>query len=512
MANSSSTDERVDFTFYVPKAKRLIPLRLSNNTLEDFKRALNEANCVDDFREEVERTCSQSYGVVLITEQQLKHDSSIETCVYQSCDDGLTTTGVGTESSINNDLPRIIVDEPQEGDHDPLTVPRLSLKGYVLYTYMWSTFQWIEPRESGSYSSGLSFAFYKTMRVTVALSLWAVMAFEIFNLINGLPSLLSNEGKFTAAVAVMHRLLWTLRYVILHHLGVYFFQVHRGHINDVLNNSARISRIQWRKSHRLIRDLMAATAFFLVILPLLQKLIPIFIEHVKRVPRNWDVTVETVEFFVLVYSRFMAMPIFFFLILVVQIHILELKDFQEQIQQSDITLTELLRNYNAMTTRIQNSSRAFQPYLMGLLFLLVLWGTISVYSSVEMFQHIPPANNIFYGVFLSECLGTFVVFLCETVFLFSLPLYKSGQISSQLSRLIFTVTTLDSEDQRRRGFALNTAQKIALFAGLLERHQRYGNVGFKVAGLHITQLKSVWLTLLGPVIVFVGNVLLKEHF
>ena len=152
MANSSSTDERVDFTFYVPKAKRLIPLRLSNNSLEDFKRALNEANCVDDFREEVERTFNQSYCVVLITEQQLRQDSSIETCVYQSCNDGLTTTGVGTESSINNDLPQVIVHEPQEGDHDPLVVPRLSLKDFVLYTYMWSTFQWIEPRESGSYA------------------------------------------------------------------------------------------------------------------------------------------------------------------------------------------------------------------------------------------------------------------------------------------------------------------------------------------------------------------------
>ena len=49
-----------------------------------------------------------------------------------------------------------------------------------------------------------------------------------------------------------------------------------------------------------------------------------------------------------------------------EIYILELKDFQEQIQQSDITLTELLRKYNAMTTMIQNSWRAFQPYLMGL--------------------------------------------------------------------------------------------------------------------------------------------------
>ena len=41
--------------------------------------------------------------------------------------------------------------------------------------------------------------------------------------------------------------------------------------------------------------------------------------------------------------------------------------------------------------------------------------------------------------------------------------------------------------------------------GDLERHQQYGNVGFKVVGLQITQLKSVLLTLLGPVIVFVGT-------
>ena len=206
------------------------------------------------------------------------------------------------------------------------------------------------------------------------------------------------------------------------------------------------------------------------------------------------------------------MPIFFFFILVVEIHILELKDFEEHIQHSERSLTDLLNKYKSLTSRIRNSSWAFQPYLIGLLFLLVLWGTISVYSSVEMFQHIPSRHNIFFSVILSESLGTLLVFLCETVFLFSLPLYKSGQISSQLSRLIFIATTLDSEEQRREGFAFDTEEKISQFATLLETHQRYGNVVFKVAGLHITQLKSVWLTLLGPVIVFVGNFLIREHF
>ena len=131
MANSSSTDQRVDFAFYVPQGKRLIPLRLSENSLEDFNRALSEANCVDDCREEVERT-SQSYYVILIAEQQLKQDRSVETCIYQSCGNGLTTTCAGTQ---------VIDHEPQEGDHDPLVESRQSLNDFVLYKYMWSTFQ-----------------------------------------------------------------------------------------------------------------------------------------------------------------------------------------------------------------------------------------------------------------------------------------------------------------------------------------------------------------------------------
>lgn len=532
--SAGSSNETAEFTCYVPVGEQIIPLCVSTNTqLKDLGRALREANSLVKLETSGDVSFKKRDDIVLVIKQEDQAESSdLKTLVDQARNDGESkssaeqstaesttsqecnvTNGDNTpmiEFSLNDSQHRNSVQIIEEDDQ--LVAPRLSLKGFILYTYMWSTFQWIEPMETGSYTGKLPIAFYKIMRAAVALSLWAAVAFEIFNLTNGLPALLASTDKFTAVVAVMHRLLWTLRYIILHHLGLYFFQTHRGHINDVLSNSHCISGFQWRKSHRLIQDLMAATAFFLLALPLLQKLIPIFIEHANGIPRNWDISVETVEFFVLVYSRVKAMPIFFFLILVVQIHILELKDFEEQIQQSDTTLTEVLNKYKTLAKGIQNSSRAFQPYLIGLLFLLVLWGTISVYSSMELFQHIPPKNNIFFGVILSECLGTFFVFLCETAFLFSLPLYKSGQISSQLSRLIYIVTTLDSEDQRQRGFVFDAEEKIAQFASLLERHQRYGNVGFKVAGLHITQLKSVWLTLLGPVIVFVGNFLLKEHF
>ena len=390
--------------------------------------------------------------------------------------------------------------------------PRLSLEGLALYSYMWLTFQWIEPRQTNNYNVKLPFVFYKVMRLIVALSLWAIVGFELYNLVGGFPALVADVEIFTAVVAVLHRFLWTVRYVILHHLGLYFFYAHQELINDILANSSGISTAQWRKCHRRVQDCMALTAFFLLVLPLLQKLIPIFIQEADSIPRSWDRKVETVEFIILVYSRFVAMPVFFFLILVAQINIFELQNLNQQIQQSPTSTTELFKEYKSLTQRIQRSSRAFQPYLTGLLFLLVLWGTISVYSSVEMLQKIPSPAKLVFGVVVSESIGTLFVFLCETLFLFSLPLYTLGRVSSLLKHLIFTVTALDCDEQRLRGLAFNTEGKKEQFSSLLEKHQKYGEVGFRVLGLYITELKSVWLTLLGPVIAFVGNFLLKEHF
>lgn len=508
-----STYESASVTCYVLRRNLLLPVCVPSNTrLTDLVGVLHDSKSHVKLREtKVESSATRSLILVIGQEGSEAENEDIATLIDQAF--------TGNSSSANGNPTEgdatFTVSTPHNsngGDDDSLVSPRMSLKGSSLYTYMWLTFQWIEPREEGNYSGEVPFVLYKIMRAVIAVSLWAAMGFEIFNVVNGLSALLANTNTFTSIVAVMHRLLWTLRYVILHHLGLYFFEAHRGHITDILTNKGRISLIQWQRSRRLINDHMAATAFVLLALPLLQKLIPIFIEHASGIPRNWDVAVESVEFCVLVYSRVVAMPAFFFLVLVVEIHILELKNFNEQIQQSNKSLTELLRKFKTLSRRIQNSSQAFQPFIVALLFLLVLWGTISVYSSVEMFKHIPSTQSSFYGVVLSECLGTFVVFFCETVFLFSLPLYKLGQVSSQLSHLIYTVTTIDCDDQRERGFLFNTEEKKVLFSDLVERQQRYGNVGFKVAGLQLTQLKSIWLTLLGPVIAFVGNILLKEQF
>lgn len=457
----------------------LIPLRVPASTqMRDLSRALCEANLIVQ---------------PVNSENNHNRNECVSHCllVVIKQDDGQE------RNAINED-------EVDLNEEERLRRANLNLRGCFLYCYMWMTFQWIEPIESGAYSGKIPFVVYKIMRFVVALSLWTAVGLKL------LLFLSANTNTLATTVAVTHCLLWTQGYVILYHLGLYFFQAHRGHINDVLNNSHRVSQNQWKHVHQFIQDLMATTAFFLLALPLIIKLIPIFFERASGVRGDWDATVETIKFFVLVYSRVVSMPIFFFFVLVVQIHILEVKEFEEQLTQSKKTLTDLLKQYKALTKRIQESSQAFQPYLIGLLLLLVLWGIVGVYSCLEMFENIPPSDKPLYNAILSNYIGTFIGFVCETSFLFSLPLYKSGQISSRLSNLIYIVTTLDSEDQWRHKYAFDTEAKISHFASLLERHQKYGNVGFKVAGLHITQLKSVCLTLAFPVIAFVGNLLIKK--
>lgn len=503
-----------DITCYVSYGDHLYPLRLPANTqLIDLGTMLQDTNVLENARDTNTKT-SGSRIMIFITGPRTEGRETISKNkgildygepLCERSNSGNITQTVEKHGTIE-DLCSLGTDYSDDDQFE------LSLHGCFLYTYMCFTFQWIEPNETGRRSRKIPAVFYKIMQAGVVLSLWAVMGFEIYNLMNGLPALLANTNTIAASVAVMHRLLWTLRYVILHNVGLCFFHAHRGHISDILNNSNGISENQWQKSQQLIQDLMAVTAFFLLLLPLVQKLIPIFVEQANGIPRNWDMNVEIVEFFVLLYSRVMAMPIFFFLILVVQIHILELENFSTQIQQTNRNITELLKKYKALTKRIQNSSQAFQVYIIALLLLLVLWGTISVYSSVEMFRHVPSSNSFLFGINLSESLGTFVVFVCETILLFSLPFYKLGQVSSKLNRLIFIVATLDCDEQCQRGFTFSSEEKLTLFASLLEKHQKYGNVGFRVAGLQMTQLKSLWFTLLGPVIAFVGNFLLKEHF
>lgn len=384
-----------------------------------------------------------------------------------------------------------------------------NLKDFPLYSFMWLSFQWVEPLEIGNYRT-LPRWFYKIMRLAVSLSLWCIIAFELFNLIHGFNQLSSSVQLFTAIVAVFHRFLWTFRYLIIHHLGLHFFTKHQHHVINIMTKFIRMPTNTKRLIYRQIQYLLVAGGIVLMFLPLVQKLIPIFIEQSLHLPRNWDKTVECIEFFVLIYSRTVAMPIFFFLIITAEVLISEIDSYKIQISQSKIILNDLVKKYVRLSTKLMKVSQAFQPFLIGLLFLLIFWGILSVYSSAEVFQKLPPKTSLVHGVVLSEGLGSFIAFLIETVFLFTLPFFKLGKVTSHLQQVISSVNNLDCEEQRNKGYLFDTEEKIMLFSHRLEACQKYSCLGFKILGFHMTELKSIWLPLLGPIIAFAGNLLLKE--
>ena len=235
-----STYESANVTCYVPHGDHLLPVCVPANTrLTDLDRALHDANAHEELRETTSKNSATRCVILVIGQQGSEAES--EDVAIRKIDHAFSTGSNSIANPYTTEQDEsLLVSNPHGSDGEDVP-PILSLRGSSLYTYMWSTFQWIEPREEGNYSGKFPFVLYKVMRAAVALSLWAAMSFEIFNVVNGLSALLASTNTFTSIVAVMHRLLWTLRYVILHHLGLYFFEAHRGHINDILTNNDSVS-------------------------------------------------------------------------------------------------------------------------------------------------------------------------------------------------------------------------------------------------------------------------------
>lgn len=210
-----STYESASVTCYVPHGNHLLPVCVPSNTrLTDLVGALHDANSHVKLREAKTKDSATRSVILVIGQKGSEADSEdVATLIDQAFS---SSSSIANRNSPEEDA-TLAVSTPHNsngGDDDPQLPPRMSLKGSSLYTYMWLTFQWIEPREEGNYSRKFPFVFYKIMRAAVALSLWAAMGFEIFNVLNGLSALLVSTNTFTSIVAVMHRLLWTLRYVM----------------------------------------------------------------------------------------------------------------------------------------------------------------------------------------------------------------------------------------------------------------------------------------------------------
>lgn len=193
-----------DITCYVSYGDHLYPLRLPANTqLIDLGTMLQDTNVLENVRDTNTKT-SGSRIMIFITGPRTEGRETISKnkriLDYGEPLNERSTSGNKTQTVEKHGTIEDLC--PLGTDYSDDDQFELSLHGCFLYTYMCFTFQWIEPNETGRRSRKIPAVFYKIMQAGVVLSLWAVMGFEIYNLMNGLPALLANINTIAASVAV----------------------------------------------------------------------------------------------------------------------------------------------------------------------------------------------------------------------------------------------------------------------------------------------------------------------
>ena len=221
------------------------------------------------------------------------------------------------------------------------------IKKTAVYQYMWRSFQFVEPNDGSNYESNSNFKLCKDMRCIVLLTTWCCAAFELYNFIIGFDQFVTDVNIYKIIVTVLHRIIFIFRYILLQNVGVYVFYNSPLHFEHLLEQvkKERLSSWRWNKAKKLCTKLMVLSLVLLVFLPVIQKVIPLIIEYRLRLPRKWDERVVCAEFVVLIFSRFVAMPILFYLILIIELHCGDIERFKTDLQGSKQQVNKLFSEY-----------------------------------------------------------------------------------------------------------------------------------------------------------------------
>ena len=384
-------------------------------------------------------------------------------------------------------------------------------KNSNLYHYKCFVFQYVE-KDTLSYKNRNTYRLHKVMHILVCVSMWCCLIFEFFNFINGFKKFAEKLSLFKAAVSTLHRIIWMLRYVALHNVGMYLFIKHPGKIQDELDilynqkeedEKKNITK-KIKKYERKTENLMVLSVICLILLPLLQKLVPIFIERRLNIDQNWNKVVETIEICIIPYTRIMSMPFFFNFIFLAHIQCVKIKHFTKnlKITNDHEEQAKAIKDYVELHNSVKKTSKDFHTYVIFLLILLLFWGALGAYSMMEMLQHLPKlSHSPVFSVIVSEFVGNLLTFLLETLFLYTVPLVILGKVSNTQKEVLPKILKESCSSKN----ALDIVNRI-------EKLQSTDGTGYTILNNSLTELNSIWLSLLGPIFTVVAGIIINEHF
>ena len=311
-----------------------------------------------------------------------------------------------------------------------------------LYRYKCFVFQYVEEynlSERDSRFHRFIHRFCKVMRILACVSMWCCLMFEFFNFINGFKESAERLSPFRAVMLMLHGLVWMLRYVLLHNVGMYLFDKHPKKIQDELKilyeqhreyEHENITKAI-KKCERKTENLIVLYVICLILLPLLQKLVPLFFERSLNIKSKK--VFETIELIIIPYTRIISMPFFFNFIFLAHIQCVKIKYFTKNliVTNNHEEQTNTIKDYVRLHNSVMKTSKDFHIYVIFLLTLLLFWGALGAYSLLERLQHLHKSYAM-----ISEFFGNLVTFSLETLFLYIVPLATLGKVSNTQKKVL----------------------------------------------------------------------------
>ena len=259
------------------------------------------------------------------------------------------------------------------------------LRRYLMLVGQWYPEKWSQTKKN----------LYHIWQALVTIGVWLYLAYSFgcFGVIT-----IEQQHMRWFPVTSIEDIIWESRWVISHHLGLYYFCRCR-HMERFLEES-RLNQALWRETSRYLQRICLALIVFVLVLPIF--LHPAEISYSVHPEDTWKVALDTL---LLALDRLVSVPIFFVFVLVAYVLVRVVKGYGERVKSWPKNYKNVegsgMRAAKLRFLEIKNlisSVNAFQLYLSLHFLSLLLTAFLGIFACAEQLEAKVASNGSYFAV------------------------------------------------------------------------------------------------------------------
>ena len=385
-----------------------------------------------------------------------------------------------------------------------------------LYKYMSRVFQYVD-EDLNSYQNPNRYYWCKILRVLSMIVMWLCVVFRFVQFFYSEISFLKTASLFQLLVFLVNYIMWMVRYLVIHHFGVLTFCRIPSLAVQLIESLKReveseedLKRInlKLKNKERQVNKIIASAFLCIFLLHFLNGVIPVIITEVRKPgSSNFNFWIEFFNFLVLLYTRIVSLPFLYYLIFISYLQCIELEEFCQMLPRTIKSADDIFHEYVKIHQKINNSAKKVHLYLSVSIGTVVIWGLLAVYSFVQKLSNFSRSSTDEFTV-IFDVIFTFLSNTVEVVYLFLLPWLLLSNVSKKQTKVIVSVLAIPFSKMDWSS-PFNNVSEILQFSSRLEDFQKHAGTGYKVFGIEMNKVKTVWLFILAPVGLLLANSAIK---